>query len=1405
MKKQLLILTLMLTLFAGLVVAAPTYTQTSTPTITDDASILEDNTITFNIRDFGTVSGLQTNKLIAVDSFNSSIISSTTLTGGTGNISDTNISVTFVESLSSATTATLNLNLSNTAGDSTLVPFQIQYNAVDDNPVPNANLLHRTMNEDTTSTVALLSYIVDPEGDSFTVNTILNDANLQCSIDQQTNMLTFTPVADFFGNATCQIQITQGANVYTHDVLVTVNNVADSPSFVNTYFPDVLLTEGVPEVLLLSSVIADPDGYDDLSITFTNLPTNVNATVDATAGTVTFQTTSSIIVDQTVRAQVTVSDTTASTNLHSDFDFSVIDVNMAPVIGTLPYAGFTLPEDLTREITGTFTVTDEDVQGLTFSVVSETGIDCSVDSFVTMIASSTQGRATFRFTPVADFSGAASCTIQAVDSQGLKSATVTMQGTITNSGDAPEIPTAYMPENASLVAVDALAQNIDLIWNATDVDNDALTFDVYFTTKEEDIDKSSSLLANDITTTQTAALVEDAKTYFWKVVATDGTDTVSSETFTFDVVKDLPVRIDQQTPLGGTAVTLGLYDTQDFTVTGSDPEEKDVLTFWKLNGGFVAAAHTYTFDAQRYAVGQEFTLNATVAEVDAVTVGDVTLVQNMNNAKQNIDELSYTVEQMRANLAGIPLGSYAYDRSAALLQEKEALLATYENTLDTVTKQVFDAIGDNDRKFTSVEYTITIEADDTSTVTYMPTLTAVTVDEGDSQTFTVDVPEKTGRIAVTAWYVNNVYVATADSYDFETDFYDAGTYTVRARTLVGAEELSREWTVTVADALPDAMTFDAVSPATDSVSLGPDTSQKFEIALANPLNLDYSIAWFLNGESVKENALSYTFVTTGKTTGDYLVEAVVTDEHNQTVSIEWDVLLRLTPYTSNGLTGTIFSKTGSELRSAREVTVERANVAKIDFGGQVLDLSKVLDVDDAFTITSNLIAVDTDKYPQLNKAATVTIYGLSYTETPTKIFRAADATNDASAVTERCFDCQIIDATPGPTTDGTVVFTVPGFSTFVVDTDQDNTGSGDNTGGNTGGNDDGTDTGTDDDDDDSMLRITDVEVNGDNVNIDSNNDNIDDIQPDTRVSFEVQVENMFSRNEGEEIEDIEIEIVIEDIDDNDDIDLDSNDFDLDQNDDEEIDLDFIVPLEVEDGEEYDVTITVQGEGADTGDTYRDIVTFTIEIEKENHLIKITEARLSPQSLACQRTAELNVEVTNLGEDDERDVRLRVRNGALGIDQDRVFDMDEDPDSEDFDQSETFLLNIPASTPAGSYPITIDTFYSRTIPSESQTVDLVIRGCDDQYTSTLSGSSGSRTLPPSSLDVKVIPAAVPSTGSQGTKVTTVKSNTTLIAILGLLIFIAIIVIVFLMVALFKGSSSPSRGRYNDDTRARRYEF
>ena len=179
----------------------------------------------------------------------------------------------------------------------------------------------------------------------------------------------------------------------------------------------------------------------------------------------------------------------------------------------------------------------------------------------------------------------------------------------------------------------------------------------------------------------------------------------------------------------------------------------------------------------------------------------------------------------------------------------------------------------------------------------------------------------------------------------------------------------------------------------------------------------------------------------------------------------------------------------------------------------------------------------------------------------------------------------------------------------------------------------------------SALQISDVEVSVDGANFVSIDefDTVDDIYPDSNVQVRVTVKNIHPLND---VEDVLLEI-------------ESFGFDVDIVDDEDLGtinpgandttvFEFDISL-FEDEDTFDVVLYVEGEEG-SGDEHNDTFEFEIEVEWMTHDIVIYDLDLDEDNVSSgTQDVELEVQLYNVGSNDEDNVVVTIENTALGID------------------------------------------------------------------------------------------------------------------------------------------------------------
>jgi hypothetical protein len=600
---------------------------------------------------------------------------------------------------------------------------------------------------------------------------------------------------------------------------------------------------------------------------------------------------------------------------------------------------------------------------------------------------------------------------------------------------------------------------------------------------------------------------------------------------------------------------------------------------------------------------------------------------------------------------------------------------------------------------------LTIKIDGSPSIDTLKADKTGTINEGDKVTFTATSSDPESQTLTKSWSVNGAIISgqTGDSYEHTFSFESAGANTITHKVVdPDGNSASEDIVITVTD-VTRGLSIKTLNPRSANILLAASQTATFSADLTNSANIPVSYEWKLD-DTVSGSSTTFPYTAPAVKKDQKLVLTVSPADTTQTdvkpVSLTWTIQVQDKPISTSGnLAGTIINFKPEDLAKATRVTVEKAGVGKIDWGSQEIDLTKVVDLDNFISIESNLVALDSSQFTVLNKPATITIENVAYTEKP-KIFISSEFTTDGTKVTTECTTCKIESYTPEPASSGTVTFTVSSFSTYKV--------------GNAVGK--STIPG---------LKITELRVDGTRFKIDEEGTSVaDDIKPGDEIDIKVEVENTFQDKNDPDIEDIEIKVTIIGIedDDEDDLEKESSTFDLAPRRNEDVTFKFDIPNEVEHNKKYRVRVEVDGRDED-GRKYNALAQGYVKIEKDDHDVYIHEFDLSPSTLRCTNTLSADIEIINRGEDDERDARLRIYSDALNIDRTINFDLDEDPDKDDFKYEKNFLFTVGDNIEEGEYKITLETFYDKDRASNKEERIVKVTGCQDQTVNTNSGSKG----------------------------------------------------------------------------------
>lgn len=247
----------------------------------------------------------------------------------------------------------------------------------------------------------------------------------------------------------------------------------------------------------------------------------------------------------------------------------------------------------------------------------------------------------------------------------------------------------------------------------------------------------------------------------------------------------------------------------------------------------------------------------------------------------------------------------------------------------------------------------------------------------------------------------------------------------------------------------------------------------------------------------------------------------------------------------------------------------------------------------------------------------------------------------------------------------------------------------------------------------SRLTFSDVDVkvgSKTSKNLDDGDTIDDEAEPGDTVEFRVEVRSNFTNAEDLDIEDISVEVTIEEVDDGDDLDEESSDFDLKAGRDKKVTLKFQLPIEVEE-DTFDVTIHAEGED-ENGTNHDADMTLRLDVEKENHLLKITRKTLSPAEVSCnRRNIQAGISVINIGNEDEEDVSVQVLNSDLGVDsKESIGELTAEPNEDESKFSNTYSFNVPNDAESGSYPITFRVLYDDDRKKAEESATLTVNDC-----------------------------------------------------------------------------------------------
>jgi len=254
-------------------------------------------------------------------------------------------------------------------------------------------------------------------------------------------------------------------------------------------------------------------------------------------------------------------------------------------------------------------------------------------------------------------------------------------------------------------------------------------------------------------------------------------------------------------------------------------------------------------------------------------------------------------------------------------------------------------------------------------------------------------------------------------------------------------------------------------------------------------------------------------------------------------------------------------------------------------------------------------------------------------------------------------------------------------------------------------------------------------------------DDDEDFYPGSSIEIEIEVEN----DGDDDIDDVAVEAILYDSTDGKRLDVvKSDEFDIDENEDETVELILEVPKDVDVENELIVFISSYEDGND--DENCDWKSESgLDFKRRKHDVTIEKVTISPSSVKAGKTVDVKVDVENVGDRNEDDVYVKVKNGELGIEKkSELFDIDSYEKGDDDEYSVMLTITVPSDAVSGDYDLEIYVFDEDNDVFESgeKFLPLTVEGTSSSSTSTGSddstGSAGLLKIEAAELPEEVIP-------------------------------------------------------------------
>ncbi len=225
------------------------------------------------------------------------------------------------------------------------------------------------------------------------------------------------------------------------------------------------------------------------------------------------------------------------------------------------------------------------------------------------------------------------------------------------------------------------------------------------------------------------------------------------------------------------------------------------------------------------------------------------------------------------------------------------------------------------------------------------------------------------------------------------------------------------------------------------------------------------------------------------------------------------------------------------------------------------------------------------------------------------------------------------------------------------------------------------------------------------INVDITDDD-EDFYPGDEIEIEVDVEN----EADDEINNIIVEAILYDTTDGKRLStVESNDFDLDENDEKTVDLTLEVPEDIDTDNKMIVFVSAYEDGNDDDNCDWEYNS-GLDFKRRTHDLVVNQVTLTPETVKAGKTVEAKIEVENVGDRDEENVYIKIKNSELRIDKkSEIFNIEEYQKDDDDEYTATVTFTVPADAKSGKYDLEVNVYdkYHQLYESGSAFATLIV--------------------------------------------------------------------------------------------------